>query len=97
MHGGKWKTEEGLIIDRNGVFEDSDQKAVIINPSRESYLARGTKIELPDGRTAIIEEILTNGDLKTDLGVILKPDGTVRGRCKAFDSDAEKSCSNAKS
>lgn len=78
MHGGKWKTEEGLIIDRNGVFEDIDQKAVIINPSRESYLARGTKIELPDGRTAIIEEILTNGDLKTDLGVILKPDGTVR-------------------
>ena len=27
MHGGKWKTEEGLIIDRNGVFEDIDQKA----------------------------------------------------------------------
>lgn len=78
MPGGKWKTEEGLIIDRNGVFEDSGQKAVIINPSGGPYLARGTKIELPDGRTAIIEEILPNGDLKTDLGVILKPDGTVR-------------------
>lgn len=78
MPGGKWKTEEGLVIDRNGVFEDSGQKAAIINPSGESSLAKGTKIELSDGRTAIIEEILPNGDLKTDLGVVLKPDGTVK-------------------
>lgn len=76
--GGKWKTEEGLIIDRNGVFEDSGQKAIVIDPSGEPYLAKGMQIELPDGRKAIIEEILPDGSLRTDIGVILNPDGTVK-------------------
>lgn len=37
----------------------------------------GVRIALPDGRRGIIETILPNGQLQTDLGLVLNPDGTL--------------------
>lgn len=79
LPGGGWKTEEGVIIDRNGIIENSEQRAVIINPyGSTSTFGKGMRIDLPDGRRATIVEVLPNGDLRTDIGVVLAPDGTVR-------------------
>lgn len=39
----------------------------------------GATILLPDGRQALIQEILPDGDLLTDLGIMLSPEGIVRG------------------
>lgn len=36
----------------------------------------GVRIALPDGRKGLVETILPNGQIQTDLGVVLNPDGT---------------------
>lgn len=42
--------------------------------------APGVVIRLPDGRQGTIETVLPNGNFRTDLGVILLPDGTIAGQ-----------------
>lgn len=45
--------------------------------SRGKIFAPGVRIVLPDGRRGIIERLLPDGQLLTDLGVTLNPDGTL--------------------
>lgn len=82
--GGGWRTREGLVIDQHGILDGSGEKAILVDPSgNTSILRKGMRIRLPDDRVAIIEEVLPNGDLRTNLGIILAPDGSVRENARA--------------
>lgn len=59
----------------------SAEENTLINietPAPPSALAPGSVILLPDGAQSVIVERLTNGDLLTDLGLVLSSEGVIR-------------------
>lgn len=48
-----------------------------------ALLTPGTLIRLPDGRQSRIVEVLPEGGVRTDLGVVLTPEGLVQGAAEA--------------